>query len=333
MKTLSTSIVLSTALFANANAADLKRLDGAVMQRLKSNFEGSIAMSQEKGQYEFKTPAGGSILTYDKMKSNQFLWDAKYKIFTQGIDNFFVYASGNFGKIRKGEVRDDDVRNLASGMSFHQLGGNLRQRKIGIGYSFDASKLSEKLNSHIISFDIAYFKKNVNTKSYGHGYSFYGSQTTMVDDGSGTLTPYTTPETMTHDYDNGNDLNSNGIFEGLSIGSKIEKIIDQDSSISLAANALITSYRARNFWRARDINWGLHESGNMGLNGFDMRAEYLTNITNHVDLSLFAYYQQIKTKKLNEFENGEGYMPSDMLIHSSYAFVKSYGIGAGFKFS
>lgn len=288
-------------------AADDK-CTGNVDCRLRSKFEIGGSIANDESKYEFLTPNAGSRLSYDMMKTKQFFVDTKYRFMQDGLNSYYVYGRGSWGQTKNGEVRDDDVVNLYGAMSYHQLNQNNNQIEIGLGRQI---ALSDK---HILSFDLGYFRKNIHTSSRGIGYYAY------ADDVNGNV--------VESDFDSTTDQKSNAVFKGISFGPKIEKIIDKDSSISLQVHGLITQYSSNNYWRERDITWSLsnHE---MGFNGIDIKAEYLTAITNHADLSLFAYYQTIKIKGLNE--TNEGVYISNQYVHS-YAMTKSYGIGVGVKF-
>ncbi len=279
-----------------------------VMQRIKSNYEFDIGVAKDQSKYEFQTPAGGSILTYDKMKNNQGFIGFKYKHFLEGekLNYVFAFAEGNFGDTRSGEVRDDDIRNVTGAYSSHDLRANNNQQHIGFGYAFDLSQIAPKFGNHILSFNFGYFKKHLSTRSIGNNYYSYADA----------------------DYTEESDQISRSNFHGLAIGAKIEKIIDDESSISLAMNGLITKFGANNYWRARGEDWQLNQGGGYALNGFDLKTEYLTNVAKNIDLSIFGYYQSIKAKNLAEHSFGEWQAQA----YPGYAETKSYGLGLGFKF-
>ncbi|QED23095.1 hypothetical protein [Candidatus Deianiraea vastatrix] len=294
----------------NRQSISNNRFNGPIGNRLASKFELGIGMANERSKFEFLTANTASVLSYDNMVANQGFIDMKYKSFTRGIDNFFIYIQGNLGSTKKGEVRDNDVTNFQRMMSYHNLLSHNNQIQVGFGYTTDMIQIDKLLDRHIFTLDVSYFRKAITAKSHANGYYAYRNTS------------------MSYYYDSENDQKTSSIFEGISIGGKIEKIFDKYSSMSLSLHGLITSYTASNYWRARDIRWGMR-SAKSELNGFNFRAEYLTNISNHIDLSLFTYYQQIKAKNL--IETQEMYT-LDTNYENNYASYRSYGIGAGLKF-
>jgi len=303
---------------SNAIAIDINS-DSNVAYRLKSKLEVGVGFAKETSMYEFDTPSAHSILTYDKMKNNQYFIDAKFKYFTSQnneFNNIFLYINGNFGNTMSGEVRDDDVRNGSRVMSYHNLSANNNEQRMGIGYAFDLGKIYPNFNNHIFSLNVGYFKKYISTGSL-NGWIAY-------------------PDNDVSSYTSSNrDQISRSIFEGVAIGAKIEKIIDKDSSISFALNGLITQYGSSNYWKERDIDWSMRQGGSRKLNGFDAKIEYLTNISNKLDFLIFSYYQEIKSQKLNEYSYDEvdtqpSWVPTEWT--NNYAKTQSYGVGFGLKF-
>ncbi len=306
-------VYLSSIAILSTNAIAFPKEDSAVMKRLNSNYEAGISIANQNQFYEFNTPGANSILTYDKMSNPQVFLDAKYKFFTgRGLDHAFIFAEGSFGQTNKGEVRDDDIRNSYGAMSYHKLSANNNHKHIGVGLALDLSNYSDSFKNHILSFDIGYFDRFISTRS-APGASYYAYVPSNFAGGI---------------YQTSDDQISRATFRGLSLGTKIEKIIDEDSSISLKFNALYLQYKSQNYWRNRDMNWSMDSGKNQGATGFSIKPEYTTNLTNHVDLNIFGYYEVIKVKNLIEHQAGY----TDASGNGSYATVKTSGLGLGLKF-
>lgn len=303
---------LSVLLMFSTFASSMPKDGSLVMQRLKRNFEFGLGGGLENSSYEFRTPGASSVLSYDRMKNKQLHLDSKYKFFdknSNGIDNFNIYFDASMGGTTSGEVRDDDVRNVSgdfAGMSYHNLKAKNRQFTIGFGRAFQIS------DNKILDFHIGYFNKLINARSHGNFsylYNVFGSGVSGFEPGL-----------------NGDQI-SKGTFQGISIGSTLEKIIDNESSIKLTGNILITRFSSTNYWVQRNLPWSMNSSGGISPNGFELKAEYISAINKYASMSIFAYYQAIKAKDMKESQEGQTFRD-----YPGYARIESLGLGVAYRF-
>ncbi len=157
---------------------------------------------------------------------------------------------------------------FGAGYNFSNTVNTISQFTINSGFTFDLANYSPTFESYLLSIELGYSDRKV-----------------AMDSKSAT---------------GDNRYQSNfGRFQYLSLGTKIEKILDDASTVSVKLSGLFPNYKSTT--GGENTNYSENSGGGLtSFGGYQIKLEYATAITRRMDAVVFASYEAMKFSNLNQ---------------------------------